>query len=142
MKIKGAVFRELHQPLSIEDVELADPGPEEVLVKTVACGVCHSDLHALHGAIPSPKPAIFGHEPAGIVVATGERVRNVSEGDHVIACTSMFCGSCAQCIQGRPHLCIDRGACARGEHDSPRISQNGEVIHQFADLGFADDQRR
>ena len=68
MKVKAAVYRELHEPLTIEDVELAEPGPEEVLIKTAACGVCHSDLHALHGAIPSPKPAIFGHEPAGIVV--------------------------------------------------------------------------
>lgn len=134
MKVKAAVYREKQQPLTIEDVELADPGPEEVLVKTAACGVCHSDLHALHGAIPSPRPAILGHEPAGIVQAVGSRVRNVAPGDHVIACTSMFCGSCAQCVQGRPHLCTDRGACQRGEDEAARITQRGETIHQFADL--------
>ena len=99
MKVKAAVFREIHQPLTIEDVDLADPGPDEVLVKTAACGVCHSDLHALHGAIPSPQPAIFGHEPAGVVLAVGSRVRNCEPGDHVIACTSIFCGECAQCVQ-------------------------------------------
>ena len=134
MKIKAAVYRETHQPLTIEDVDLADPGPDEVLVKTVACGVCHSDLHALHGKIPADKPSIFGHEPAGIVQAVGERVRNVAVGDHVIACTSIHCGACAQCIQGRPHLCIDRAACQRGAEETPRISQGEEVIHQFADL--------
>ena len=134
MEIKAAVYREKHQPLTIESVELADPGPDEVLVKTVACGVCHSDLHALHGAIPSPAPAIFGHEPAGIVEAVGERVRSVAPGDHVIACTSIQCGSCPQCIQGQGHLCTDRGACQREAGTTARITQNGEEIHQFADL--------
>lgn len=135
MKVKAAVFRETHQALSIEDVELAEPGPEEVLVKTVACGVCHSDLHALHGGILAPRPTILGHEPAGIVLAVGGQVRNVGPGDHVIACTSLFCGACAQCVQGRPHLCADRGASRRGADDAPRISRAGETIHQFADLG-------
>ena len=135
MKVKAAVFREAHQPLSIEDVNLAEPGPEEVLVKTVACGVCHSDLHVLDGGIASPRPAILGHEPAGIVLSVGARVRNVAPGDHVIACTSLFCGACAQCVQGRPHLCIDRGACQRHADEAPRIMRGAETIHAFVDLG-------
>ena len=135
MKIKAAVHREIDRPLSIEDVEIAEPGPEEVLVKTAACGVCHSDLHALHGGIPSPTPAVLGHEPSGVVIDVGDRVRNVTPGDHVIACTSMFCGNCIQCVQGRPHLCMDRGACLRNEDESPRLVREGETIHQFADLG-------
>jgi len=135
MKIKAAVQRALHQPLSIEEVEIADPGPDEVLVKTVACGVCHSDLHALNGGIQlTPCPQVLGHEPAGIVQAVGANVRNVAPGDHVIACTSMFCGACAQCVQGRPHLCSDRGACRRAENEPPRLSRDGELIHQYADL--------
>ncbi|MSR16014.1 MAG: Zn-dependent alcohol dehydrogenase [Gammaproteobacteria bacterium] len=137
--MKAAVYRETHQPLSIESVDLADPGPEEVLVKTVACGVCHSDLHVMHGAIKSPAPAVLGHEPAGIVLAIGSRVRNVAPGDHVIACTSLFCGGCAQCVLGRPHLCVDRDACRRDPNEAPRISQNGKLIEQFVDLaGFAE----
>ncbi|MEX2481878.1 MAG: Zn-dependent alcohol dehydrogenase [Gammaproteobacteria bacterium] len=136
MKIKVAVQRELRQPLTIEDVTLADPGPDEVLVKTVACGVCHSDLHALNGSITlTPCPQVLGHEPAGIVLAVGDRVRNVAPGDHVIACTSIFCGACAQCVQGRPFLCQDRGASRRGDDEAPRISCGGETIHQYADLG-------
>ncbi len=135
MKIKAAVCREANRPLAIEDIDLAAPGPEEVLVKTVACGVCHSDLHALHGKIATPMPSVLGHEPAGRVVAVGARVRNVAVGDHVIACTSMFCGSCAQCVQGRPHLCVDRGACARGADEAPRLSRSSELIHPFVELG-------
>lgn len=139
MKVKAAVMRELHKPLSIEDIEIAEPGPDEVLVKTVACGVCHSDLHTVHGAIAAPLPTVLGHEPAGIVLKVGERVRNVSAGDHVIACTSMFCGACRQCVQGRPHLCSDRGACRRAEDEAPRLTCGSELIHQYADLaGFAE----
>jgi S-(hydroxymethyl)glutathione dehydrogenase / alcohol dehydrogenase len=135
MKVKAAVHRALREALTIEDVTLADPGPDEVLVKTVACGVCHSDLHALNGGIQiSPCPQILGHEPAGIVLAIGAQVRNVVPGDHVIACTSIFCGACAQCVQGRPHLCQDRGASRRADDEPPRISCDGETIHQYADL--------
>lgn len=134
MKVKGAVFREIGEPLSIEDVEVADPGPDEVLVRTVACGVCHSDLHFVQGSIKGPSPCIPGHEPAGIVEAVGERVSSVAPGDHVIACTSMFCGRCHQCMQGRPHLCTNRGACRRAKGEAPRLSQGGSEIYQFADL--------
>ena len=139
MKVKGAVFREIGTPLSIEDVDIADPGPDEVLVRTVACGVCHSDLHFVQGSIKGPSPCVPGHEPAGIVEAVGERVRSVAPGDHVIACTSMYCGHCRQCLEGHPHLCTDRGALRRGKGDTPRLSQSGEEIYQFADLsGFAE----
>ena len=139
MKIKAAVMREVNRPVSIEDVDVAAPGPDEVLVKTVACGVCHSDLHTVHGGIAAPLPTVLGHEPAGIVLEVGERVRNVAPGDHVIACTSMFCGACPQCVQGWPHLCTDRGACRRGEGEAPRLSRGSELIHPYADLaGFAE----
>lgn len=134
MQVKAAVLRDIGKPLSIEDVELAEPGDDEVLVKTVACGVCHSDLHAVNGGILAPLPTVLGHEPAGRVLAVGARVRNVAVGDHVIACTSMFCGSCRECVRGRPHLCADRGACLRAADDAPRISGAGGTIHQFADL--------
>lgn len=140
MKVKAAVQRAIGTALSIEEVELADPGPEEVLVRTAACGVCHSDLHALNGGIVlTPCPQILGHEPAGIVEAVGARVRNVEPGDHVIACTSMFCGSCIQCVNGRTHLCSDRAACQRAGDEAPRIRRGDETIHQYADLaGFAE----
>lgn len=134
MRIKAAIMRAINQPLTIEDVDIDQPGPSEVLVRTVASGVCHSDLHCVHGAIATRVPAILGHEPAGVVEAVGDGVTSVKPGDHVIACTSIYCGNCAQCVRGRPHLCVNRAACQRPRGAKPRLSQNGAAIQQFADL--------
>ena len=71
MRIKAAIFRAPNQPLTVEEVEVDEPGPYEVLVRTVASGVCHSDLHCVHGSLPTRTPAILGHEPAGVVEAVG-----------------------------------------------------------------------
>ena len=139
MDIRAAVFREPHQPLTIEGVEIDDPGPNEVLVRTVATGVCHSDLHYVHGLLTTRTPAILGHEPAGIVEAVGGEVSTVAPGDHVVACTSLYCGSCAQCLQGRPNLCLNRHYCSRPRNEKPRLAQDGKAMFQFADLAaFAD----
>jgi S-(hydroxymethyl)glutathione dehydrogenase/alcohol dehydrogenase len=134
MDIKAAVLRALHEPLTIETVDIDAPGPHEVLIKTAASGVCHSDLHALHGSIPVRLPGILGHEPAGVVEAVGSEVASVRPGDHVIACTSMYCGSCTQCLSGWTHLCSNRFACLRPKGAKPRLSQKGEPVAQFADL--------
>jgi len=139
MKAKAAIFRKIGEPITIEAVDVADPGPEEVRIRTAACGVCHSDVHFVKGNIPGPTPTIPGHEPAGVVESVGERVSMVKRGDHVIACTSLFCTACPQCLQGYPHLCSNRRACRRGPNDPPRLSLGGKLIHQFADLsGFAE----
>ncbi len=134
MKAKAAVFREIGVDLTIEDVDIDEPQPHEVLIRTAACGVCHSDVHFVKGSIAGPVPTIPGHEPAGVVEAIGSAVKSVAVGDHVIACTSMFCGQCRQCLQGRPYLCVDRRACQRKKDDTPRISIDGKRITQFADL--------
>ena len=70
--------------VSLEEIEVDEPGPQEVRVRTVACGVCHSDLHFMQGNIAGPRPTVPGHEPAGIVDAVGSEVRSVKPGDHVI----------------------------------------------------------
>src|SRR5690242_1622768 len=98
--MKAAVFHEVNQPLVIEDVDVAPPGPREVLVRTVASGVCHSDLHYIEGLYTIPAPAVLGHEAAGIVEAVGDQVDYVEPGDHVIACLSVFCGHCEHCLSG------------------------------------------
>src|ERR1700731_3554310 len=134
MRIKAAIFRAPNQPLTVEEVEVDEPGPYEVLVRTVASGVCHSDLHCVHGALPTRTPATLGHDPAGIVEAVGSEVAAAKPGDHVIACTSIYCGDCVQCLSGRPHLCVNRAACRRPRSAQPRLSQNGIPIEQFADL--------
>ena len=134
MDIKAAVLRTPHEPLTIETVEIDTPGPHEVLIKTAASGVCHSDLHALHGTLPVRLPGILGHEPAGIIEAVGGEVTSVKPGDHIIACTSMYCGSCTQCLSGWTHLCTNRAACLRPKGAKPRLSQGGTAVAQFADL--------
>ncbi|HXK34762.1 MAG TPA: Zn-dependent alcohol dehydrogenase [Dehalococcoidia bacterium] len=132
--MKAAVFRGANQPLTIEDVQLDKPGPREVLVKTVAVGVCHSDLHFVDGLYPMAAPAVLGHEPAGIVEAVGEQVTYVKPGDHVIACLSVFCGTCDYCLTGRMSLCSNPDT-KRGPGDRPRISQDGTPVHQGLNLG-------
>jgi S-(hydroxymethyl)glutathione dehydrogenase/alcohol dehydrogenase len=136
---RAAVLREIKGPVTIEEIEVDDPADNEVLVRTAACGVCHSDLHFLQGSIAGPVPTVMGHEPAGVVEAVGAAVRGVQPGDHVIACTSMYCGHCKQCLLGRPHLCTNRSAVRRPRGGRPRLSQGGDGLAQFADLaGFAE----
>jgi S-(hydroxymethyl)glutathione dehydrogenase/alcohol dehydrogenase len=132
--MKAAVLRAYNEPLALEDVELDNPGPGEVLVKTVATGVCHSDLHCVEGALPVPPPSVLGHEPAGIVEAVGEGVSGFTPGDHVIGCLTSWCGVCKFCTGGRPYLCPDQFA-GRPEGMKPRLTAaDGEPIWQFANL--------
>ena len=91
--MKAAVLRAQNQPMEIEEVAVSNPGPREVLVRTLAAGVCHSDLHFLDGSYPYQLPTILGHESAGVVEAVGRDVTYVKKGDHVITCLSAFCGT-------------------------------------------------
>ena len=96
--MKAAVLRAQNQPMEIEEVAVSNPGPREVLVRTLAAGVCHSDLHFLDGSLPYQLPTILGHESAGVVEAVGRDVTYVKKGDHVITCLSAFCGHCDKCV--------------------------------------------
>jgi S-(hydroxymethyl)glutathione dehydrogenase/alcohol dehydrogenase len=126
-------MRALRAPLAIEEIQIETPGPREVLVRTVATGVCHSDLHVLEGALPNPLPTVLGHEPAGVVEEVGAEVRHVAPGDHVIGCLSAFCGTCEYCLAGRPNLC-EGEATMRRPDEEPRLSKDGEPIAQFVHL--------
>ena len=130
--MKAAVFHGPHQPLTIETVDIDKPMGREVLVRTVASGVCHSDLHFVDGLYPFPAPAILGHEAAGIVEAVGPQVNEFRPGDHVIACLSLFCGHCEYCLTGKTHLCQTRPARTKGE--PPKLSWKGQPVNQFANL--------
>ena len=135
--MKAAVFHGAHQPLVIEELEIAKPMEREVLVRTVASGVCHSDLHHVEGLYPLDAPAVLGHEAAGVVEAVGSQVTYVKPGDHVIACVSVFCGQCARCLSGQPHLCMNKPN--RAKSDPPRLSRGGRPVVQFAAVaGYAD----
>src|SRR5204863_7924258 len=100
MEMQAAVFRKVHEPLTIEAVDVDKPWGREVLVRTAATGVCHSDLHVVDGLgrFSLDRPMVLGHEGAGVVEAVGVEVTTLRPGDHVVACLSGFCGSCAQCL--------------------------------------------
>src|SRR5579859_1186974 len=132
-RVQAAILESAPGELVIADVELGAIGPHEVLVRTVAAGLCHSDLHFMQGLYPYPLPAVLGHESAGVVEAVGEQVTDITVGDHVISCVSGFCGACRYCLSGRPYLC-DKVGLGRPAGAPPRIARGGERIHQFFDL--------
>ena len=121
--IKAAVFRKVHEPLTIESVDVDTPWGREVLIRTVATGVCHSDLHVVDGfgRFALDRPIVLGHEGSGVVEAVGSEVTTVRPGDHVVACLSGFCGSCPQCLDGHPNLCTG-GIVTRPDAGTPRLS--------------------
>ena len=132
--MKAAILHHVGGPLVIEDVELDDPWPNEVVVRTFGCGVCHSDLHFIDGHYGVDFPVVLGHEASGVVESVGVDVKYVQPGDHVIACMSVFCGDCNYCSSGRPYLCMDPSV-RRSESDASRIRFNGERITQLYELG-------
>ena len=128
--MKAAIFHGQHQPLTIEDTQIDDPGDHEVRVRTVASGVCHSDYHYIEGTLPMGIPAILGHEAAGVVEQVGAKVTHVQLGDHVIACGSAFCGECRQCLTGHANRCTQRPF--RTMEDAPRVTLDGQRVHSSA----------
>src|SRR5580658_1007121 len=136
MQIDAAVFRKVHEPLTVETVDIDKPWGREVLVRTIATGVCHSDLHVVdgNGRFPLDRPFVLGHEGAGIVEAVGADVTTMRPGDHVVACLSGFCGTCPQCLSGHPNVCTG-GIVARAEDATPRLSQHGQPVRSFAAIG-------
>jgi S-(hydroxymethyl)glutathione dehydrogenase/alcohol dehydrogenase len=97
--MRAAVLEEFAKPLVVQEVELSDPGPGEVLVRLVACGVCHTDMYTASGVDPSGyAPTILGHEGAGVVERCGEGVSLAREGDHVVTLFSPQCGECVHCV--------------------------------------------
>ena len=135
--MKAAVLESIPGELVIGELTVRTPQAHEVLIRTVASGLCHSDLHFLEGLYQCPVPAVLGHECAGVVEAVGDDVTYVKPGDHVITCISGFCGSCASCMRGKPHLC-DKIA-LQPDPAHPRLTRGDEVVNQFFGLaGFSE----
>jgi S-(hydroxymethyl)glutathione dehydrogenase/alcohol dehydrogenase len=132
--VKAAVLIEAGKPLQIEQINISNPGPHEVLIRTAACGLCHSDLHFIEGTYPHALPAIPGHEAAGIVEAVGSEVRTVKVGDAVVTCLSAFCGHCEYCVTGRMSLCLG-GETRRKPGEAPRLTRpDGSIVNQMLNL--------
>lgn len=132
--MKAAVFREVNVPMEIEEISISKPGPREVLVRTGAAGICHSDMHFFNGTYPGQVPMVLGHESAGVVEAVGSDVHYVKPGDHVITCLSVFCGHCEKCLTGHLSLCQEPEV-NRAPDEEPRLSQQDQALTQFAQLG-------
>jgi S-(hydroxymethyl)glutathione dehydrogenase/alcohol dehydrogenase len=135
MRMRAAVLEEFGAPLVVQEVDLADPGPGEVLVRLVACGVCHTDLYTASGADPSGyAPTVLGHEGAGVVEAVGDGVSSVAPGDHVVTLFSPQCRECEHCRSPRTNLCLairdqqNRGLLPDG---TTRLSRDGEPMRHF-----------
>jgi S-(hydroxymethyl)glutathione dehydrogenase / alcohol dehydrogenase len=110
VRIRASVLREMGSPVAVEQLELAPPRDDEVLVRVAAAGVCHSDLHLADGHLGRERqPIVLGHEGAGVVEQVGRSVTHVAAGDHVGFCFVPACGSCAQCRRGHPNLCEPAG---------------------------------
>ncbi len=136
--MKAAVFHAPNQPLTIEDIGIAKPGRREVLIRTAATGLCHSDLHIIEGKYPGPVPAVLGHECSGVVEAVGEDVSYVRPGDHVITCLSVFCGHCEFCLSGHMSIC-NTPEVRFPPGPSKRLDWRGRPLNQILNLsGFAE----
>ncbi len=135
MRIKAAVLEEFGAPLEVQEVELAEPAAGEVLVRLIACGVCHTDLYTASGADPSGyAPTVLGHEGAGVVEAVGDGVSSVAVGDHVVTLFSPQCRECEHCLDPRTNLCLaireqqNQGFLPDG---TTRLSRDGEPLRHF-----------
>ncbi|HMK62585.1 MAG TPA: alcohol dehydrogenase catalytic domain-containing protein, partial [Acidimicrobiales bacterium] len=104
-RVRAAVAHEVGSPLVVEEIELADPGPRDVVVRMAASGVCHSDLSVKNGSIPFMFPTVLGHEGAGVVEVVGAQVDRVKAGDHVVLTWMPPCRRCFYCLAGQPMLC-------------------------------------
>src|ERR671916_255784 len=135
MRIRAAVLEEFGAPLAVQDVELAGPGPGEVLVRLLACGVCHTDLYTASGADPSGyAPCVLGHEGRGVVEEVGEGVTSVAPGDRVVTLFSPQCGECIHCRSPKTNLCLairEQQNLGYLPDGTARLSRNGEALRHF-----------
>ena len=135
MLIRAAVLEEFGAPLVVQEVDLAEPRSGEVLVRLVACGVCHTDLYTASGADPSGySPTVLGHEGAGVVERVGDGVASVAPGDHVVTLFSPQCRECIHCRSDRTNLCLairdqqNQGYLPDG---TTRLSRGGDAMRHF-----------
>jgi aryl-alcohol dehydrogenase len=141
MIIDAAVTESKGAPFEIQQLEVDDLRPDELLVKVVACGICHTDLIIRDQWYPVPLPAVLGHEGAGVVEKVGSGVTSIAVGDHV-AMSYGSCGDCPKCATGRPNLCHDfwgRNFAATRPDGSTALARNGDAVHShfFGQSSFA-----
>ncbi len=141
-KIRAAVLREIGKPWTIEEVQLDAPRDDEVLVRMVGVGICHTDSACRSGTFPVPLPIVLGHEGSGVVEAIGSKVSKLKVGDHVVLSFDS-CGHCRNCEKDNPAYCFEffprNFSGTRIADGSTAIEQNGAAIHSvfFSQSSFA-----
>jgi S-(hydroxymethyl)glutathione dehydrogenase / alcohol dehydrogenase len=140
MRAKAAVLYGAGQQLELEELDVEPPKAGEVLVRYVASGVCHSDLHVIKGLMAHPTPVVLGHEGSGVVEAVGPNVTGIEVGDHVLTSYVPSCGRCPWCVVGRPNLCDLRDQPRHLMHDgTARFHKgNADVYHFLQVSSYAD----
>ncbi len=138
MKTKGAILWGVGEQWSVEEIEVGDPAPGEVMVELAASGLCHSDEHLVTGATPIETPVLGGHEGAGTVIKVGAGVTGLKEGDHVVTAFIPACGQCPPCSNGHQNLC-DLGAALLGgkaiSDGTNRVTAKGQGVQTMCLLG-------
>ena len=138
MKTRAALFHAPGETLEVREIDVEEPGPDDVLVRIAATGVCGSDLHVVRGEWKRPVPMVLGHEGAGVVEAVGSRVTGVAPGERVVLSWAPSCGECGPCLAGRPVACaplragIAAGTLADG---TTRLSLGGKPVYRMTSIG-------
>jgi succinate semialdehyde reductase (NADPH) len=141
--VRVAILDEPNSPMQIEDIPVPEPKAGEVLIKVVACGVCHTDLHVMRGEVAFPTPCVLGHEISGTVAGLGAGVKSLALGDRVVCAFIMPCGTCTFCVRGRDDLCEQffsvnrlRGTLYDGTSRLQR--RNGTPLAMYSMAGLAE----
>jgi S-(hydroxymethyl)glutathione dehydrogenase/alcohol dehydrogenase len=138
VKTKAAVFWGPDRPFTVEELDVADPGPDDVVVRMHAVGICGTDLHSVKGEFVRPTPSVLGHEGAGVVEDVGRDVRGLTPGDEVVLSWAPSCGVCADCLRGRPaactvlHAAIGAGTLVDG---TTGLSLDGQTVYRGTATG-------
>ena len=138
MKTRAGLFRAVGEPFEVVELDLDEPGPDDVVVRMTAVGICGTDLHQVKGEFDRPTPMVLGHEGAGVVEAVGSSVTSVREGDEVVLSWAPSCGRCPDCARGRPAACvplhraIGKGTLVDG---TTGMSYRGETVYRGTATG-------
>ncbi len=136
--MRAAVLEEQGKPLQVwDDVEIADPRPDQVRVRVTNCGICHSDVSAIDGAFPAPLPIVLGHEAAGVVDVVGENVAGLEPGDPVVLTPCPPCGTCYWCVRGEASLCVNSSGVMTNTlpDGTTGLSRGGQTIYRGLNVG-------
>jgi S-(hydroxymethyl)glutathione dehydrogenase / alcohol dehydrogenase len=134
--MRAAILHDGGDDLVVDEIAHDAPGPNEVLIRVEACGLCHSDLHCLDGTLVRPRPQVLGHEAVGIVEAVGPAVQSIAIGDRVVTCLLAGCGACAPCHGGEPGQCRNPDAIRRRAGEPPRLTTlDGRLVTPMGGVG-------